>query len=66
MHFAPQIDEASQLLLFDPQTSGGLLLCVPGDVLPALLQRAELAGQPLWVVGEVIEGQGIEIVETHA
>jgi selenide,water dikinase len=66
VHFAPQIDEASQLLLFDPQTSGGLLLCVPADRLEALLQRAETVGQPLWVVGEVIEGQGIEVVDRHA
>jgi len=29
VHFTPQIDEASQMLLFDAQTSGGLLLCVP-------------------------------------
>jgi selenide,water dikinase len=63
VHFAPQIDEVLQLLLFDPQTSGGLLLCVPANQLEAMLQRAEIAGQPLWVVGEVTEGQGIEVVE---
>jgi selenide,water dikinase len=65
VHFAPRIDEASQLLLFDPQTSGGLLLCVPAGELEAFLQRARLADQPLWVVGEAAEGQGIEVVESR-
>lgn len=66
VHFAPQIDESSQMLLFDAQTSGGLLLSVPAQKLPALLRRAAELGQPLWVVGEVIEGQGIEVVKGHA
>jgi selenide,water dikinase len=61
VHFDPQIDEASQMLLFDAQTSGGLLLSVPAEKLPGLLQRAAELSQPLWVVGEVIEGQGIEV-----
>jgi len=59
--FAPEIDEPSQLLLFDPQTSGGLLLSVPADRLEALLQRADELSQPAWVIGEVVVGQGIEV-----
>lgn len=62
VHFAPEIDEASQMLLFDAQTSGGLLLCVPPDKLPSLLQRAEQLHQPLWVIGEVIPGEGLEVI----
>jgi len=49
------------MLLFDPQTSGGLLLGVPQAALPGFLKRAEQAGQPAWVIGEVQSGQGIEI-----
>ena len=62
VRFAPQIDEPSQMLLFDPQTSGGLLLAVPPEKLGGLLKDAAQAGQELWVVGEVVAGQGIEVV----
>jgi len=61
VQFAPHIDEPSQMLLFDAQTSGGLLLAVPAASLDALLAQAEAAAQPLWVVGEVLEGSGIEV-----
>jgi hypothetical protein len=30
-----------------------------------LLERAGQIGQPLWLVGEVVEGQGIEVTETR-
>jgi selenide,water dikinase len=62
VRFAPEIDETSQMLLFDAQTSGGLLLSVPAGSLDAMLRQAEQIGQPLWVVGEVIAGQGIEVL----
>jgi selenide,water dikinase len=61
VHFDSSLDEPSQLLLFDPQTSGGLLLAVPPAKLEKFLARAEQLEQPLWVVGEVIPGKGIEI-----
>jgi selenide,water dikinase len=61
--FAPQIDEASQMLLFDAQTSGGLLLAVPPAELQAMLARAAEIDQKLWQVGEVVEGESIEVVE---
>jgi selenide,water dikinase len=60
--FAPGIDEASQMLLFDPQTSGGLLLAVPPEKLDAFLARAAQIAQPLWVVGQAIEGAGIQVI----
>jgi selenide,water dikinase len=49
------------MLLFDPQTSGGLLLAVPPAKLPALQQRAVVLSQPLWEIGEVVEGAGIAV-----
>jgi selenide, water dikinase len=36
--FDPSIDEPGQMLLFDPQTSGGLLLGVPQEKLAAFLR----------------------------
>jgi selenide,water dikinase len=61
VRFAPEIGEASQMLLFDAQTSGGLLLAVPREKLDDLLERAARVGQVLWEVGEVVEGEGIEV-----
>jgi selenide,water dikinase len=60
--FSPEIDEPSQMLLYDPQTSGGLLLAVPQEKLAVFKDRAAQVGQIFWEVGEVIAGQGIEII----
>lgn len=59
--FADAIVEANQMLLFDPQTSGGLLLGVPPAQLEAFLARAEAMGQAAWVVGSVEAGSGIQV-----
>ncbi len=59
--FAKELDEPSEMLLFDPQTSGGLLLGVAQEKLSAFLNRAEELGQPVWVIGEARGGAGIEI-----
>jgi selenide,water dikinase len=62
VRFTEGIDEASQMLLFDAQTSGGLLLSVPREKLDGLMARAAQVGQVLWEVGEVIEEKHIEVV----
>jgi len=62
IRFTHQIEEHEQMLLFDPQTSGGLLLSVPAEQLDALLARSKEVNQPLWVIGEAVDGQGIEVV----
>jgi selenide,water dikinase len=62
VRFAPDISEETRMLLFDPQTSGGLLLAVPGSEKDAFLKRAEEIGQPVWIIGEVFEGAGIDVV----
>jgi selenide,water dikinase len=45
VQFDPRIDEQGQMLLFDPQTSGGLLLGVPPSKLEAFLARARELSQ---------------------
>jgi selenide,water dikinase len=66
-HYGPKVkfdaglDEPSQMLLYDPQTSGGLLLGVPSEKLEAFQTRAHEMGQPVWVVGTVHDGSGIEV-----
>ncbi len=66
-HFGPQVEfaasipEPDRMLLFDPQTSGGLLLGVPHARSEAFLVRANATGQAAWVVGRVEGGTGIEV-----
>lgn len=49
------LEEWEQLLLFDPQTSGGLCLAVPGERLKEFLKKAEEKSLPAWVIGEVVQ-----------
>jgi len=60
--FSRKMEDYEIMLLFDPQTSGGLLLSVPEDKANSMLSEAEKVNQPMWVIGRVVEGQGIEIV----
>ena len=60
--FDDWIDEPGQMLLFDPQTSGGLLLGVPPHKLNDFLAAASEVDQPVWLIGECIEGTGIEVI----
>jgi selenide,water dikinase len=60
--FADAVKEYQHMLLFDPQTSGGLLLAVPDEKLEDFISRAKEIDQPAWVIGEVVEGGGIEVV----
>jgi selenide,water dikinase len=62
VRFKENIEESAQMLLFDAQTSGGLLLAAPREKLAGLLESAARAGQPLWEVGEVVPGEGIEVL----
>jgi selenide,water dikinase len=62
VRFSRDLPEESRMLLFDPQTSGGLLMAVPSAKLGGMLRRADEMGQALWVVGEVVAGDQIEIV----
>ena len=66
VHFDDSLDETRQMLLFDAQTSGGLLMGVPQEKLSAFLSRAAELDQPAWVVGEVVTGEGINVLgEKH-
>ncbi len=61
VQFADTISETQMMLLFDPQTSGGLLMAVDAERLPDLMRRAQEVGQPLWEIGEVTSGSGISV-----
>jgi len=53
---AADLDEQCSALLFDPQTSGGLLICAPSDSSNALVGALQEAGEPAAEIGEVVEG----------
>jgi len=61
VQFDEGIDEPARMMLFDPQTSGGLLLGVPEDQLEAFAKRADEMGQPVWPIGKVEAGKGIRV-----
>lgn len=60
--FPSQLDEPSRTLLFDAQTSGGLLLAVPPGKIEDFLSQAAAQNQPAWVIGEAVSGHGIEVL----
>ncbi|GAB4493430.1 MAG: selenide, water dikinase SelD [Anaerolineales bacterium] len=61
IRFDDKISEMDQMLLFDAQTSGGLLLSIPAEKIPVFEKRATAFGQPVWTIGRVEEGEGIEV-----
>lgn len=61
VRFANGVGELAQLLLFDPQTSGGLFAAIePGEAERARDAFAQ-AGVNAVVLGEVVAGEGIEV-----
>ncbi|UCF69592.1 MAG: selenide, water dikinase SelD [Acidobacteriota bacterium] len=57
------LDDPQWKLLFDPQTSGGLLIAVPDARASALLDELLQSGHQASLIGEVLEGPArIEIV----
>jgi selenide,water dikinase len=61
VRFAPPVPEWMQMLLYTPETSGGLLIAVPERKLRELTALFDQEGQSHWVVGRVVEGEGVEV-----
>jgi selenide,water dikinase len=51
-----------QQLLYTPETSGGLLAAIPAAKAERLMSLFAEAGHPCWVIGEVVEGAGVEVL----
>jgi selenide,water dikinase len=58
---ARHVAEELLMLLYTPETSGGLLIAVPADQLSAVEAFLRTAGQTHWVIGEVEVGAGIQV-----
>jgi selenide,water dikinase len=56
------IDEATERLLIDPQTSGGLLVSVPPEHADAWTEACRDGGVTAWRVGEALEGSGVAVI----
>ena len=59
------IDSGHELLLYDPQTSGGLLFVLPPAEAATLQMRFAEAGESCWQIGEVIGKAGIELTQAE-
>ena len=61
--FAADVDPDVASLLFDPQTSGGLLLACPARRMRAFEASFAADAEPLWRIGAVYEGEpAIEVM----
>ncbi|MBN1574931.1 MAG: selenide, water dikinase SelD [Chitinispirillaceae bacterium] len=63
VRFDPEIAEETRMLLFTPETSGGLLFTVGSRDLQRLLSLFTQHQTPCRVIGEVLEGEGIDVVK---
>jgi selenide,water dikinase len=59
---ADGVGQDELLPLYDPQTSGGLLVALPEERAPALVRALEGRGTLAAVVGEVVEDQMIRVI----
>lgn len=62
VRFATSVTPAQRTLLWEAETSGGLLLAVPAAGIEAFRTTCNAAGQECWEIGEVVVGEGVEVV----
>jgi selenide,water dikinase len=62
VRFADGVAAWRQTAMWEAETSGGLLLAVPAAQEEAFVQECAVRGQSVWRIGEVVEGEGIEVV----
>lgn len=61
--FLPEgISEGWDALLFDPQTSGGLLIAVPSDKTDELERELTVHQVEFWQTGKVVAGEGVVVI----
>lgn len=61
--FDDGLSDWQQMLLHDPQTSGGLLLAMSPENVGPFVTRMQSEGEFAWVVGRVVVGKGIHVLK---
>ena len=61
VRFAASIDAASRGILFEPETSGGLLIALDPDQARSYVSQAEVDGIDARIIGGVADGSGISV-----
>lgn len=57
-----QVTAAQRTLLWEVETSGGLLLAVPPAAVSGFTTACHERKQPLWAIGEVIAGKSMQVI----
>ncbi len=64
VRFQGALNEELRMLLFDAQTSGGLLLALPSEKVDAFGAAMQARGERWWRIGEVLPRQDVHIIIT--
>ncbi len=62
VHFAQDVSPELRILLWEAETSGGLLVSVPPDRVEVFREACAQRTQACWEIGEVIEGKGVQVI----
>lgn len=62
VRFAPSVTPAQRTLLWEAETSGGLLLAVPAHNVDLFRSACAERAQECWQIGEVVQGEGIDVL----
>jgi selenide,water dikinase len=62
VRFADGLEYEDKLLLFSPETSGGLFLTLPPEDARAYVAHCRESGQDAWIIGEALPPDGSEVV----
>jgi len=65
VRFADDLPDAQRMLLFDAQTSGGLLIAMPPHQRAAFAEAMTALHAPWWEIGAVREREDVNIVVTR-
>ena len=62
VRFADDVTPEQRLLLFDAQTSGGLLVAVPADQLESFATEMKRRDESWWEIGTVAQRGEVDVV----